>query len=64
MKNDIYFYNYHWPDYGTAGIDNILDVVKVIDFSVSNGKVGIHCHAGLGMRQSIYHHNYYVVNIL
>lgn len=48
MKNDIYFYNYRWPDYGTSSLENILDVVKVIDFSCSNGRVAIHCHAGLG----------------
>lgn len=49
MKCNIYFYNYAWPDYGAPTIDNILDVVKVIDFSCSDsGKVAIHCHAGLG----------------
>ena len=48
MKNNIYFYNYPWPDYGAPAVSQIMDVVKVIDFSCSSGKVAIHCHAGLG----------------
>lgn len=48
MKNNIYYYNYSLPDYGTCHVENILDVVKVIDFSCLNGRVAIHCHAGLG----------------
>lgn len=53
MKENIYYYNYSWPDYGTPTIDNILDVVKVIDFSCIDGKIAIHCHAGLGICQFI-----------
>ena len=49
MRNDIYFYNYPWPDYGTPMLSTILDVIKVVDFSCNMGKVAIHCHAGLGM---------------
>ena len=49
MRENIYFYSYSWPDYGTPNIDSILRVVKVIDFSCSDGKVAIHCHAGLGI---------------
>lgn len=26
----------------------LLDMVKVLSFSTSEGKVGVHCHAGLG----------------
>ena len=26
----------------------MLDVVKVMDFALSEGKVAVHCHAGLG----------------
>ena len=29
-------------------IVNILDMVKVFSFAVSEGKVAVHCHAGLG----------------
>ena len=29
-------------------LKSVLDMVKVIDFAVHEGKVAIHCHAGLG----------------
>lgn len=48
MENNIYFYNFGWNDYGVASLRTILDMVKVIQFAVSDGKVAIHCHAGLG----------------
>ncbi|XP_052085009.1 protein tyrosine phosphatase domain-containing protein 1-like [Mytilus californianus] len=48
MENGIYFYNFGWDDYGVASLSTILDMVKVIQFAVSDGKVAIHCHAGLG----------------
>ncbi len=35
-------------DYGVPTLTNILDMVKVMDFAVREGKVGVHCHAGLG----------------
>lgn len=48
MDNGIFFYNFGWDDYGVASLSTILDMVKVIQFAVSSGKVAIHCHAGLG----------------
>lgn len=48
MDNNIFFYNFGWPDYGVAALSTILDMVKVIQFGVSEGKVAVHCHAGLG----------------
>ncbi|XP_062621924.1 protein tyrosine phosphatase domain-containing protein 1-like isoform X2 [Saccostrea cucullata] len=58
MDNDIFFYNFGCdacdmikakkPDYGVAALSTILDMVKVIQFGVSEGKVAVHCHAGLG----------------
>ncbi|XP_061179214.1 protein tyrosine phosphatase domain-containing protein 1-like [Saccostrea echinata] len=48
MDNGIFFYNFGWPDYGVAALSTILDMVKVIQFGVSEGKVAVHCHAGLG----------------
>ena len=48
MRSNIYFHNYPWPDYGSPAMPVTLDVVKVIDFCCSSGKVAIHCHAGLG----------------
>ncbi|XP_046407111.1 protein tyrosine phosphatase domain-containing protein 1-like [Ischnura elegans] len=48
MKEGIYFYNFSMKDYGEAGESRILDMVKVMSFAISEGKVAIHCHAGLG----------------
>ncbi|CAG7815757.1 unnamed protein product [Allacma fusca] len=48
MDNGIYFYNYAWKDYGDASLAHLLDMVKVVSFAVSQGKVAVHCHAGLG----------------
>ncbi len=53
MKNNIFFYNYPWPDYGAPSLSAILDVVKVVDFSCNEGKVAIHCHAGLGNYRTV-----------
>ena len=36
------------PDYGVASLSTILDMVKVMQFAVSQGKVAVHCHAGRG----------------
>lgn len=44
----VYFYNYGWRDYGVANLTTILDMVKVMAFAVQEGKVAVHCHAGLG----------------
>ncbi|XP_033095754.1 protein tyrosine phosphatase domain-containing protein 1-like [Anneissia japonica] len=48
MKEDIFFYNFGWDDYGVRALPSILDMVKVMDFAVQEGKVAVHCHAGLG----------------
>ncbi|TRY78080.1 hypothetical protein TCAL_10411 [Tigriopus californicus] len=48
MKNDIYFYNFGWKDYGEAPMANLLDMVKVLSFALSEGNVAVHCHAGMG----------------
>ncbi|KAM3727148.1 Protein tyrosine phosphatase domain-containing protein [Dirofilaria immitis] len=48
MQNGIQFYNFVWPDFGALGIDILLDIVKVVHCSLRQGKVAIHCHAGLG----------------
>lgn len=42
----VFFYNFGWKDYGEASLTSLLDMVKVMAFSVSEGKVAIHCHAG------------------
>ncbi|KAK3580159.1 hypothetical protein CHS0354_030274 [Potamilus streckersoni] len=48
MDEKIFFYNYGWPDYGVASLSKILDMVKVMQFSLSEGKIAVHCHAGRG----------------
>ncbi|XP_076468924.1 protein tyrosine phosphatase domain-containing protein 1-like [Babylonia areolata] len=48
MEKDIFFYNFAWQDYGIAPMSTLLDIVKVMQFSVAMGKVAVHCHAGLG----------------
>ena len=44
----VYFYNYGWADYGVPTLQSLLGMVKVMDFALSEGKVAVHCHAGLG----------------
>nr|XP_012142877.1 PREDICTED: protein tyrosine phosphatase domain-containing protein 1-like [Megachile rotundata] len=48
MKNGIYYYNFALKDYGDATMSKLLDMVKVVAFAVQEGRVAIHCHAGLG----------------
>ncbi|XP_072521878.1 protein tyrosine phosphatase domain-containing protein 1 [Salminus brasiliensis] len=48
MEAGIYFYNFGWKDYGVASLTTILDMVKVMSFAMQEGKMAIHCHAGLG----------------
>jgi protein tyrosine phosphatase domain-containing protein 1 len=42
----VFFYNFGWKDYGEASLTSLLDMVKVVAFAVTEGKVAIHCHAG------------------
>uniref|UniRef100_A0A673J4K8 Protein tyrosine phosphatase domain-containing protein 1 n=1 Tax=Sinocyclocheilus rhinocerous TaxID=307959 RepID=A0A673J4K8_9TELE len=48
MEAGIYFYNFRWNDYGLASLTSILDMVKVMCFAIQEGKMAVHCHAGLG----------------
>lgn len=48
MENNIYFYNFGWSDYGVGSLSSVLDMVKVMAFALQEGKVAVHCHAGLG----------------
>ncbi|XP_062872068.1 protein tyrosine phosphatase domain-containing protein 1 [Trichomycterus rosablanca] len=48
MEAGIYFYNFEWNDYGVAPLTTILDMVKVMCFALQEGKMAVHCHAGLG----------------
>lgn len=44
----VFYYNYGWADYGVPTLPSLLDMVKVMDFTLGEGKVAVHCHAGLG----------------
>ncbi|XP_044207976.1 protein tyrosine phosphatase domain-containing protein 1 [Thunnus albacares] len=48
MENNIYFYNFGWTDYGVANLTTVLDMMKVMAFAMQEGKIAVHCHAGLG----------------
>ncbi|KAM9754979.1 protein tyrosine phosphatase domain-containing protein 1 [Menidia menidia] len=48
MDNDIYFYNFGMPDFGVSSLVGIIDGVKVLAFAANEGRVAVHCHAGLG----------------
>ncbi|XP_059192057.1 protein tyrosine phosphatase domain-containing protein 1 [Centropristis striata] len=48
MENDIYFYNFGMPDFGVSSLVGMIDAVKVLAFAVREGRVAVHCHAGLG----------------
>ncbi|CAH1153563.1 unnamed protein product [Phaedon cochleariae] len=48
MEQNIYYYNFAWKDYGDATLAGLLNMVKVLAFALNEGRVAIHCHAGLG----------------
>ncbi|KAL6106877.1 uncharacterized protein ACO6RY_10637 [Pungitius sinensis] len=48
MDNDIYFYNFGMRDFGVSSLVSMIDGVKVLAFAVREGRVAVHCHAGLG----------------
>ena len=48
MKRNIFYYNFVWKDFGDTSMTNLLDMVKVLSFALAEGKVAVHCHAGLG----------------
>uniref|UniRef100_A0A3P9AJM7 Protein tyrosine phosphatase domain-containing protein 1 n=1 Tax=Esox lucius TaxID=8010 RepID=A0A3P9AJM7_ESOLU len=48
MDNDIFFFNFGMPDFGVSSLLGIMDGVKVLAFAVKEGRVAVHCHAGLG----------------
>nr|XP_046254108.1 protein tyrosine phosphatase domain-containing protein 1 [Scatophagus argus] len=48
MENNIYFYNFGWSDYGVTSLTTVLDMMKVMAFALQEGKIAVHCHAGLG----------------
>lgn len=48
LRHTVYYYNFGWKDYSHGTLDGLLDAVKVLTFALTQGKVAVHCHAGLG----------------
>ncbi|KAJ8985848.1 hypothetical protein NQ317_006219 [Molorchus minor] len=48
MEHNIFHYNFEWKDYGDATLMGLLNMVKVLAFTLTEGRVAVHCHAGLG----------------
>ena len=48
MKNKIFYFNFVWKDFSETSMASLLDMVKVVSFALQEGKVAVHCHAGLG----------------
>lgn len=53
MRSDIYYYNFAIPDFEFCSISTVMDIIKVMNFSLKEGKIAIHCHAGLGRTGAI-----------
>jgi protein tyrosine phosphatase domain-containing protein 1 len=48
MRNKIYYYNFAMPDFGFVNVYSLLNIVKVMWFAAKQGRIAVHCHAGLG----------------
>lgn len=42
----VYYYNFAWRDYGDATLSELLNMIKVVAFAITEGRVAVHCHAG------------------
>lgn len=47
MKNGIYFFNFKWKDYTAGDVNSLLDMVKVMAFSITEGRVSCSHHRQL-----------------
>uniref|UniRef100_A0AC35U4Q4 TYR_PHOSPHATASE_2 domain-containing protein n=1 Tax=Rhabditophanes sp. KR3021 TaxID=114890 RepID=A0AC35U4Q4_9BILA len=54
MKQKIFYYNFPMQDFDSTDVQGLLSIAKVIHFAVQQGKVAIHCHAGLGILDKLY----------
>lgn len=45
----VFFYNYPFSDFGVPeSAMHVIDILRVLQYAVTQGKVAIHCHAGRG----------------
>ncbi len=57
----VYYYNFAWKDYEHGTLEGLLDAVKVLSFAVTQGKVAVHCHAGIQLHVPVYSFSTYFV---
>ncbi|VDO36239.1 unnamed protein product, partial [Haemonchus placei] len=48
MRNDIFYYNFPLPDFEACTPARLVDIVTVMIYELTRGKVAVHCHAGHG----------------
>ncbi|PIO72253.1 dual specificity phosphatase, catalytic domain protein [Teladorsagia circumcincta] len=48
MRNDIFYYNFPLPDFEGCTPERLVDIVTVMIYELTRGKVAVHCHAGHG----------------
>lgn len=48
MDSGIFYYNFQWKDYDIVSQATLADMVKVMTFALTEGKLAIHCHTGQG----------------
>lgn len=50
MNNGIFYYNFGWKDMTAPDLGQMLNIVQVMHFSLTetSSKIAVHCHAGLG----------------
>lgn len=48
MRNNIFYYNFPLPDFEACTPARLVDIVAVMAYELSKGKIAVHCHAGHG----------------
>ncbi len=45
----VFFYNYPFPDFSVpTSCGQVIDMMRVFQYAVTQGKIMVHCHAGRG----------------